>query len=446
MEHDETTTPKSGFLQWMSAPLKTDWPFKSAVLLILLVSVAFRVFLISQSTWERTSDSKDYHEFAESLMRGEGYRQVYAGETSVYRGLTFYAYRMPGYPAILAATYSIFGYHPQAAMAVNLLAEIISHLCLLALAFHLFGRAVALWGQGLWAIHAFWTTSLMTESLFTAGFLVLAALLAHRSPFRSSAMALAYGVIACAITFLRPIGIVVYLSLGILMLAARLPFPRKVVLMLVAVLPTAFCLSLWAYRNYRILGQPVFMTSQSGRVNAKEFGIRFEQVYKKLVRQGCNEAQINSYINQAIMLRMRQDHSLYPRVYLHRLQDLLQLSPIRDARLLHFNILFTGPRNSTWVLPLMSALYYQYYAVYLLAVFGVLAMLRHKVRYQEIVTVLFCFIFFHPAVSKTYIRYAAPIFPLLLLCAAYALASFTGWIFRRHTIPAAIQTLGCGRE
>ena len=425
MDHDETTPPRSGFLQWMSAPWKSDWPFKSAVLLILLVSITFRIFLISQSTWERTSDSKDYHEFAESLMRGEGYKQVYVGETSAYRGLTFYAYRMPGYPIVLAATYSIFGYHPQAAMAVNLLAEILSHLCLLALAFHLFGRAAALWGQGLWALHAFWTTSLMTESLFTAGFLVLAALLAHRSPFRSSAMALAYGTVACAITFLRPIGIVAYLSLGILMLATRLPFPRKVVLMLVAVLPTALCLSLWAYRNDRILGQPVFMTTQSGRVNAQEFGIGFEYVYNKLVPQGCNEAQINSHLNKAIMLKMRRAPSLYPRVYLHRLQSLLRLSPVQDSRLLHFNILFTGPRNSPWVFPLMSALYYQYYAVYLLAIFGILAMLRHKVRYQEIVTVLACFIFFHPAVSKTYIRYATPMFPLLLLCAAYALAYLT---------------------
>lgn len=409
----------------MSAPWRSDWPFKSAILLILLVSITFRIFLISQSTWERTSDSKDYHEFAESLMRGEGYKQVYNGETAAYRGLTFYAYRMPGYPIVLATTYSIFGYHPQAAMVVNLFAEILSHLCLLALAFHCFGRATALWSQGLWSLHAFWTTSLMTESLFTAGFLTLAALLVHRSPFRSSAMAFVYGTIACAITFLRPIGIVVYLSLGILMLATRLPFPRKVVLMLVAVLPTAFCLSLWAYRNYRILGQPVFMTTQSGRVNAKEFGIGFEKVYSKLVAEGCNEAQINSHLNEAIRQKMRRAPTLYPRVYLRRLQSLLRLSPVQDARLLHFNALFTGPKNSPWVLPLMSALYYQYYAVYLLAIFGVLAMWRHKARYQEIVAILACFIFFHPAVSKTYIRYAAPMFPLLLLCAAYTLASLT---------------------
>lgn len=414
-------TEPGGFLQWLMAPWKASRPFRVALLLILLVSAGFRIFLISQSTWQRVSDSRDYHEFAESMIRGEGYRQVYTGETSVYRGLTFYAYRMPGYPIVLAIVYSLFGPYPQVAMAANLAAEILSHLCLLAIAYHLFGRATALWGQALWTIHIFWTTSLMTESLFTAGFLFLAALLIHGAPFRSRQAALAYGAMACAITFLRPIGVVAYLPLGILMLATRMPFARKTILMLLAVLPTALCLSLWALRNDRILKQPVFLTTQSGRVNAKEFGVHFELVYRAMKKQGANEARIDQVLKEMISKRIRANPSLYPRVYLARIRKLLIPQGVEDLRLLHLDILFAGPRNSPWVLPLARKLYYQYHTVYLLAACGLLAMILRRARYREILTILACFILFHPAVSKTYIRYAAPIFPILALCAAYAL-------------------------
>ncbi len=420
MQQPET----NGFLQWLLAPWKDSRPFRIALLLILFVSVGFRIFLISQSTWQRVSDSRDYHEFAESLIRGEGYRQVYTGETSIYHGLTFYAYRMPGYPIFLATVYCLFGPYPQVAMAANLAAEVLSHLFLLAIAYHLFGRATALWSQALWAIHIFWTTSLMTESLFTAGFLFLTALLVYGAPFRSKAAMLAYGSVACAITFLRPIGVVVYLPLGVLMLATRIPFPRKVLLMLIAVLPTAFCLFLWTHRNHRILGKNVYLTSQSGRVNAKEFGVHFELVYRVMKKQGANEAQIDQVLKEMITRRIRANPYLYPRVYLDRLHKLLVPQGPQDLRLLHLETLFSGPRNSPWVLPLARKLYYQYHAVYLLAAVGLLVMIGRRTRYREILAVLACFILFHPAVSKTYIRYAAPIFPILILCAAYALASF----------------------
>jgi hypothetical protein len=305
-------------------------------------------------------------------------------------------------------------------MVLNLLAEIISHLCLLALAFHLFGRAAALWGQGLWGIHLFWTTSLMTESLFTAGFLLLTALLVHGSPFRSKVTAVAYGVLCCSIIFLRPIGVVAYLPLGFLMLGAALPWRSKAVLLLLAALPTALCLSLWAYRNYRLLGQPVFLTSQSGRVNAKEFGIRFEPVYAVMTQQGFNEAQINTRLKKMILDEAGKHPGRFLRIYARRIRGLLVPNPSRDPRLLHLQALFTGPRNSPWVYPLSKRLYYQYHVVCLMAVLGLLIMFWKRARYRELLTVLLCFVLFHSAVSKTYIRYAAPIFPILILFAAYA--------------------------
>ena len=70
------------------------------------------------------SDTRDYHELARSLASGQGYVQVYEGGRAEYRGLTFHAFRMPGYPAFLAGLYSLFGWDPMVGYAANVACEL----------------------------------------------------------------------------------------------------------------------------------------------------------------------------------------------------------------------------------------------------------------------------------------------------------------------------------
>jgi hypothetical protein len=97
------------------------------------VALALRLWLVSQATWPPVSDTNDYHQLAGSLANGDGYVQAYEGSRPEYRGLTFRAFRMPGYPALLAGLYSVFSWDPMVGYAANIACELGTQVLLLAL-------------------------------------------------------------------------------------------------------------------------------------------------------------------------------------------------------------------------------------------------------------------------------------------------------------------------
>ena len=91
--------------------------------------------------------------------------------------MTFYAYRMPGYPIFLAIIYSILGWNPLYAFVANIICDIVTLLFIFWIGSKLFNKKIALIAQAVFAIHVLWTPSLMTECLFTTIFIVLTFLL-----------------------------------------------------------------------------------------------------------------------------------------------------------------------------------------------------------------------------------------------------------------------------
>ena len=134
------------------------------LLWILLAAAILRLGAIIFFHPPLLSDSKEYHDIAQSVVHGEGF--TIDGKPT--------AFRLPGYPIILAATYFIFGYSRIPIALVQLLADLASCVLVFAIGRKLISEKVgivAAWIFALFPIQILYVPHVMTETLFTTIFL-----------------------------------------------------------------------------------------------------------------------------------------------------------------------------------------------------------------------------------------------------------------------------------
>jgi len=392
---------------------------------ILLFSCVVRIIFIGHAEWVPIADTRDYHVLAWNLSHGNGYKELSEVARPAYQGLTFYAYRMPGYPAMLAAVYTLFGWVPRHAMYLNLLAELWTSCCVFLVAFCLFGRKVALFSQALWSFQVLWVTALMSETVFTTLLITLAAILVMEQPLRSKGWALVYGMVGAASVFIRPVGVVV-LVFPLLLRARQVRCRTGMICLLALLLPSAIGIGLWIQRNYRVLHQFVPLTTQFGPLDAPDFGIDFESFYLTLRTQGRNEAEINKALTQAILQRALADPLGAARLYVIRIRDLFGLPSLSYVEQgLIWPQRFSGSQVPTWVYAVYRRMYYQYPLVYGLALAGLILLAAQRKLWNGLTLAFVVYVMFHAVVSRGTIRYAAPLYPMLCVFAGVSLAA--GW-------------------
>jgi hypothetical protein len=387
-------------------------------LAILALSLVLRLALIHPVTWEPIHDTRDYHVLAWSLSHGQGYRQVYDGETVEYRGLTFRAYRMPGYPVFLALLYSTVGWRPYHAYLANVGLELLTELGVLFAGHRLFGRPTALAAQALFGLHVLWTPILMTESLFTALYGGLALLCLVAPPGGGVGPAAAFGLVLAAATFVRPIALSV-LPVALAPRIAGRPLRRAVGLGLLVVTPTAIAMTAWAVRNARVVGQPVPLSTNLGPHNARAFGIDRTAVVLGLRARGVSgEAEINRVLLGQIADAVRRAPGWAAGLYLRRLAEVL--TPRRSRGVVER---YAGGALLT---PLYRGLALQYFVTYPLALGGLVVLARRGQPVGTGAGLLASFVLLHALVSNGSLRFAAPLYPLLCLPAGWALVHLAG--------------------
>jgi hypothetical protein len=413
MSHDDPDARRS------LRPTRAEWALLGLALLL-------RLWLVGHATWLPVSDTRDYHDLARSLARGTGYVQAYDGERAEYRGLAFHAFRMPGYPAFLAALYSVFGWHPMVAYTANVLCELGTQLLLLALGRRLLGPTGSIAAQALFATHVVWTPSLMTESLFTLLFTGLTLLIVTGRATASAAGAAGFGLLLAAALFVRPIA-VASLPLALARTRGIRPIRRGTLLALLILAPALLGLAAWTARNHARLGSVVVLTTNLGAHNAPFFGIDRARVVEDGRRQGLNEAGINEALVAEIARAVAASPVWAIGLYVQRALDLFSLGRPWEVRALLAPRTFaasTGARRAYGLLLL------QYYMTYPLAVAGALLLLRERRPLRGVWAILGSYVLGHAVVSDGNFRLAAPLYPLLCLFAGHALARLgvgRGW-------------------
>ena len=134
------------------------------LLWIVILAAILRLGAIAVFHPPLLSDSKEYHDIAQSVVHGAGF--------SIDGKPT--AFRLPGYPLLLAATYSLFGDSSIPIALVQLIADLVSCVLIFAIGQKLFSERVgivAAWILALFPIQILYVPHLMTETLFTTLFL-----------------------------------------------------------------------------------------------------------------------------------------------------------------------------------------------------------------------------------------------------------------------------------
>lgn len=455
---------------------------KIALIAIVAIAALARVVLVSHATWVPVSDSRDYHDFARSLANGDGYVQVYHGETVAFRDLTLRAYRMPGYSAFLALVYSLGGWRPLAAYFGNVVCDVVTILAVAGIACAVFTPATAVAATVLMSTAVVYTASLTSEALFTALLTALAWMSATR--LRAPAMpwatrvrwALAFGMVLAAAVFVRPIGIV---ALPVALLAVwrtqradapgsgtahvpstatkrtsrlagvavrlrllgpsrapRLESSGRALLSVLLIAPVAIGIAGWTVRNARVLDAFVPLSTNFGAHNAASFGLDFERTAIAVRERGGGEVEIDQVLRTAIAERRRRDPGAAFRVYRDRVVGLLQLRPDWITRRVLLQQTFARTQVPPWIRRAYAGAHALQPKIYGIALLGGIVLALERRRVGGLWWLAGSFIAVHAAVSRSDERFAAPLYPFFALAAAYVVV----WLpTRARTIVRRVQ-------
>ena len=415
-------------------PTRPEWT-------LLAIALALRLWLVSQATWLPVSDTQDYHQLARSLANGDGYVQAYQGSRPEYRGLTFQAFRMPGYPALLAGLYSLFGWDPMVGYAANIVCELGTQVLLLALGRQLLSPGASLAAQALFATHVAWSASLMTESLFTFLFTALVLMVVRGRPAASAGSAASFGLLLAGALFVRPIAVTV-LPMAVSQIIRTRRAGRAAVLAALILAPAALGLTAWTARNHQQLGSVVILTTNLGAHNAPSFGLDRARIVSESRQKGLDEVGINAALLIEIQRVMVDSPVWSAGLYVRRAVELLSLSRPWEIRALLARRTFTSSDGSLAAHYAYNALLFQYYATYPLALLGAIFLARERRRLNGVWAIIGTYALTHALVSDGNFRLAAPLYQFLCLFAGHAIV----WIGVRRgwwtDEPAAAPAMG----
>ena len=138
----------------------SDSSHRNVFLILLICGLTLRLLAVVFFHPPLISDDIDYQALAQSLAAGSGFELE--GKPT--------AYRMPGYPLILAATYVLFGDSNLCMKLLQVLADITSCFLIFAIGKKMFSEGVGLLALGIAAffpIQILYVSHVMTETIFT---------------------------------------------------------------------------------------------------------------------------------------------------------------------------------------------------------------------------------------------------------------------------------------
>lgn len=236
---------------------RAPWPALAAVLLAALaLRLAWGLGMAGDSHAAPSYDGTWYGRVARDLLAGDGVRGIDGRPTAFFP---------PGYPAVLAAAYAVFGIHPALPKVLN--AVLATLACLFT---YLAGRAAYGWRVGIAAAallaacpgDVFYAGVTLSEPLFGCALtgLVLAFLLWNR-PGAARLRWLGFGVLLGAASLVRGIA----LPFAVVPLAAWLADRSRArgawLRFALVALGVALAVAPWTLRNQLRLGYPILIAS-----------------------------------------------------------------------------------------------------------------------------------------------------------------------------------------
>jgi hypothetical protein len=224
------------------------------------VRLAWAAYVHPDPADGRFDDTVWYRGAAHYLARGEGYLNPFSGTPT--------AAWPPGYPALLAAVFKLFGEGVAQTIGANIAVSLLTIGVVYAIGLLLFDARVALLGAGalaVWPGQVYFTSLTLSEPLFTLLFAlaVLLMLLVAKQPHRWPLL-LAFGLTLAAATLVRGQALVL---LPCAIAAWAIAGHRRRDALArggLAALVVCALIAPWTLRNYDVLGSPVVLATNTG--------------------------------------------------------------------------------------------------------------------------------------------------------------------------------------
>jgi len=273
--------------------LKDRWP----LIALLLVSLAIRLAWGLSRPAELGADLPDQREYlaiAENALHGRGF--VFRDERF---GDDVYAFRSPGYPALVA----MCGASPRVVRMAQAVIDTSTVLAIYLLARHWLDRQASLVAAGFVAFNPFlifFSGLLLTETLFTAVLAWGLALISWPKVTRRADAIHVLGLLPLAAAVITRPASAVLVPVACL-LAGK--FDRTLVPRVLAGLAIV-CVTLlpWAARNHLVLGRWIFTTTNTGQTQYDGFragaegASHLEELTTMPELRGKNEVERNDYL------------------------------------------------------------------------------------------------------------------------------------------------------
>ncbi len=229
---------------------------------IFAAGLLLRLAFVAWAPRELSGDAAFYHTYGHALSLGWGYVEVDGSP-----GIRW----MPGWPATLAALYTLFGVTPVAGMIWNALLGAATAALVAGLGVHWFGRVAgraAGWITALWPGLVYFCATLFTETTFafllTATLWLLAKAAAEPPRRTRFAVAAGVGLGLCAMVKAEPLALVPALLVFVWRVCPA--WPERVRTAAALCVAAAAVVAPWSVRNYLVFDRFIPTSANGGAV------------------------------------------------------------------------------------------------------------------------------------------------------------------------------------
>jgi len=224
---------------------------------ILVIAALLRTGTVALFHPPLTSDDKDYDAIARSLVHGDGF--ALGGKPT--------AFRLPGYPLLLAATYAVFGDSKTPIRMLQVIADVISCLLLFSIGKKIFSEKVGLVAAAILAlfpIQVLYVSHLMTETIFTTILLLIVwVVVVKENQSHGLAESTVLGVLTGLGMLMRATVALIPLVIFLYRWRNGAPFKTNVRSLAIVAIAALIMVSPWLIRNYAVFHRMSF-TSNAG--------------------------------------------------------------------------------------------------------------------------------------------------------------------------------------
>ncbi len=389
---------------------------KFLVSLFVLIGLVLRLLIAFEERSMPQKDALEYDQLAMRLVQGRGYRDE-SGDLT--------AYRPPMYPLFLACVYKIAGHDVQAVRYAQAFLSAATVLLVTVLAFWVAGGKAACWAALIGALYPpffifdFGCSALISETLY-AFFLTAAVVLLFRFLTDSSRSSAIVSGVAWGLAILtKGVPLPLVLLLPPLLLLLGFSWRDTVRYGFLAILAAGLVLAPWGFRNYRVFGAVVPVSTNGGasfyasnHAGSDGLGTGYYRNSimlqdTRLRAQGWTELQRSDYFFRQGMAFVKNEPASALRLFAKKIY--LYMDPMHAEQAENG----TTRRQVNWA----------YVGILVLAVLGIFWGRKDKVLRRQfflLASLFIYFVMFHAFFHSAH-RYRLPTEPLLIALAAVAL-------------------------